>query len=228
MRFLIRYPTTYPDRAPSACGARPGPRAARPRLGLMILGVLLLLTTSCSLRTYPPIRYIPLLGTEKKVTTTSVLAQALKDRDVSVRAQAVKLLGILSQDSKEKVVKEVAQVLGMAMKDRDPGIRIQVIEVLGRMDEKVQQQISPVRGQRPQPLCQRKSPAGTRDPRKDECSAASPGRGSDSRCSGPESLEAVAGFFFAQVLIRSNLDVHGFEYVHHGRPLEVVHCLDQI
>ena len=136
MRFLIRYPTTYPDRAPSACGARPGPRAARPRLGLVILGVLLLLTTSCSLRTYPPIRYIPLLGTEKKVTTTSVLAQALKDRDVSVRAQAVKLLGILSQDSKEKVVKEVAQVLGMAMKDRDPGIRIQVIEVLGRMDEK--------------------------------------------------------------------------------------------
>ena len=106
------------------------------RSGLVILGILLLCSTGCSMRTYPPIKYIPLLGKEKKISTTAVLAQALKDRDVAVRAKAVELLGTLSQSDKDKVKREVAQVLGMALRDRDAGIRLQVIEELGKVEEK--------------------------------------------------------------------------------------------
>ena len=108
----------------------------RVRSELVILGLLLLCLTGCSVRTYPPIKYVPLLGKEKKITTTSVLARALKDRDVAVRAKAVELLGILSQSEKDKVKREVAQVLGLALKDRDAGIRLQVIEELGKVEEK--------------------------------------------------------------------------------------------
>ena len=79
---------------------------------------------------------MPLLGAEKKIATTEVLSRALKDRDVAVRAQAIELLGVLSQSDRESTRKEVARVFGAALKDRDPGIRLQVIEKLGRMDEK--------------------------------------------------------------------------------------------
>jgi HEAT repeat protein len=87
-------------------------------------------------RTVPPIRYVPLLGTEKKVSTPTVLARALRDPDVGVRAQAVKLLGILGQSKSGKVKREVAEVLGMATRDRDPGIRLLAIERLGEMEER--------------------------------------------------------------------------------------------
>ena len=91
---------------------------------------------ACSLRTLPPIKFVPLLGAEKKIATTEVLSRALRDRDVAVRAQAIELLGVLSQSDRESTKKEVARVFGVALKDRDPGIRLQVIEKLGRMDEK--------------------------------------------------------------------------------------------
>lgn len=95
----------------------------------------LLSAAGCGLRTVPPIRYIPLLGAEKKITTTSVLARALKDQDMSVRAQAVQLLGVLSQSDEKKVKKEVSQSLGTASRDRDPGIRLLAIVKLGEMEE---------------------------------------------------------------------------------------------
>jgi len=97
---------------------------------------LLLSSTGCGLRTMPPIRYIPIIGKDKAITTTQVLAKALKDRDLAIRAQAVKLLAILSQSSDKNVKKATAQVLGIAARDNDPGLRLQAIEILGKMDEK--------------------------------------------------------------------------------------------
>lgn len=87
----------------------------------------------CGLRTVPPIKYLPLFGKEKDVTTTSVLVHALKDRDISVRAQAIVLLGVLAKQDDKTIQKEVARLLGTALKDRDPGIRLQAVEELGRM-----------------------------------------------------------------------------------------------
>ena len=93
-------------------------------------------TVGCGLRTVPPIRYLPILGKEKEVKTTQLLSRALQDRDLAVRAQAVKLLGVLSQSNDEKIKKQVARVLGTASRDSDPGIRLQAIETLGKMEAK--------------------------------------------------------------------------------------------
>jgi len=95
-----------------------------------------LFVSGCGLRTLPPIRYIPIIGKEKEVTTTLVLTRALKDRNLAVRAQAVKLLGILSQSNENKIKKQAARALGIAAKDSDPGIRLQAIENLGKMEAK--------------------------------------------------------------------------------------------
>lgn len=113
------------------------PRGAVRRWLVLVLGSALLLGASgCGLRTIPPIRYVPIIGKEKDITTTQVLSKALKDRDLDVRAQAVKLLGILSQSSDKKIKKAAAKILGIAARDSDPGIRLQAIESLGKMEEK--------------------------------------------------------------------------------------------
>ena len=114
---------------------RPGV-AVRRWLVLVLGSALLLGASGCGLRTIPPIRYVPIIGKEKDITTTQVLSKALKDRDLGVRAQAVKLLGILSQSSDNKIKKAAAKILGVAARDSDPGIRLQAIESLGRMEEK--------------------------------------------------------------------------------------------
>ena len=105
-------------------------------LVIFLVSVTLLGASGCGLRTIPPVRYVPMIGKEKNITTTHVLAKALNDRDLGVRAQAVKLLGILSQSSDNKVKKAAAKTLGVAAKDSDPGIRLQAIENLGKMEEK--------------------------------------------------------------------------------------------
>ena len=113
------------------------PSVAVRRWLVLVLGSALLLGASgCGLRTIPPIRYVPIIGKEKDITTTQVLSKALKDRDLGVRAQAVKLLGILSQSSDKKIKKAAAKILGIAARDSDPGIRLQAIESLGKMEEK--------------------------------------------------------------------------------------------
>ncbi|MEE2658555.1 MAG: HEAT repeat domain-containing protein [Candidatus Latescibacterota bacterium] len=101
---------------------------------LAICGLLLALTSGCGLRTMLPIRYLPILGKEKEVKTTDVLIRALHDPDVKVRADAVLLLGLLSQSPDKGTRKEVARVLGVSLKDRDPGLRLQIVETLGTMD----------------------------------------------------------------------------------------------
>ena len=110
--------------------------AVRRWLVLVLGSALLLGASGCGLRTIPPIRYVPIIGKEKDITTTQVLSKALKDRDLDVRAQAVKLLGILSQSSDKKIKKAAAKILGIAARDSDPGIRLQAIESLGKMEEK--------------------------------------------------------------------------------------------
>ena len=110
--------------------------AVRYLLFLILSSALLIGASGCGLRTIPPLRYVPILGKEKDITTTQVLAKALKDRDLGVRAQAVKLLGILSQSSNRGIKKAAAKTLGVAAKDSDPGIRLQAIESLGKMEEK--------------------------------------------------------------------------------------------
>ena len=133
MRLLSRHRAKFLQR-PSGTDRRPWCATAWSKP--VIAAILLLGIAGCSLRTYPPIKYVPLLGAEKKITTTVVLAQALKDRDVNVRAQAVELLGILGQSSDEKIKKNVARVLGTTLRDLDPGIRLQAVEKLGKMEEK--------------------------------------------------------------------------------------------
>ena len=91
----------------------------------------------CGLRTISPIRFLPILGKEKEISTTDVLVRALKDRDVSRRAEAVDLLGLLSQGPDKGIKKEVARVLGMGLRDSDPGLRLQVVEKLGAMESEI-------------------------------------------------------------------------------------------
>lgn len=105
-------------------------------LSLALLVIAQLWVSGCGLRTIPPIRYLPILGKEKEITTTRVLTRALKDRNLAVRAQAVKLLGILSQSNEDKIKKQAATALGIAARDSDPGIRLQAIENLGKMEAK--------------------------------------------------------------------------------------------
>lgn len=101
-----------------------------------LLGAWLLAATGCGLRAYPPVKYVPLLGKDREVPTTAVLVRALGDRDLSLRAKAVELLGILSQSKSKKLKREVARALGVAMKDHDPGVRLQAVEILGKMEDK--------------------------------------------------------------------------------------------
>ena len=103
-------------------------------IALVAVLVVQSMTVGCGLRTVPPIRYLPILGKEKEVKTTQLLSRALQDRDIAVRAHAVKLLDVLSQSNDDKLKKRVARVLGIASKDSDPGIRLQAIETLGKME----------------------------------------------------------------------------------------------
>jgi hypothetical protein len=106
------------------------------RLWPVLLGFWLAFATGCAVRTYPPIKYVPVVGKEKNVPTTVVLVKALGDRDLNLRAQAVQVLGVLSQSRSKKMKREVAKALGVALKDHDPGIRLQAVELLGKMEDK--------------------------------------------------------------------------------------------
>ena len=112
--------------------------AIRASIVIPFLGVLIWSSAGCALRTVPPVRFVPILGTEKSIDTTDLLMRALQDRDRAVRAEAVDLLGILGQQTGDKKTKvKVAHVLGIAMKDRDPGLRLQAVQKLGQMDGSV-------------------------------------------------------------------------------------------
>ena len=71
----------------------------------------------------------------KRGKTTQLLSRALQDRDLAVRAHAVKLLDVLSKSNDDKIKKQVARVLGTAggIATR---IRLQAIETLGKMEAK--------------------------------------------------------------------------------------------
>lgn len=113
----------------------------RPLLRRLALAALLCLGVSplvagCAVRTVPPVRWVPLIGAEKRTTTTDVLVRALHDRDLTLRAQSVALLGVLAQSDDDGLRREVAAILGMALRDRDPGLRLQAVEQLGKMGGK--------------------------------------------------------------------------------------------
>ncbi len=112
------------------------PRRGHRRLctAALLFGLFL---SGCGLRTVPPIRYLPILGAEPKVSTTHVLVRALRDGDVNLRAEAVDLLGLLATGPDKGTRQDVAIVLGSALKDSDPGLRLQVVEVLGKMDSEL-------------------------------------------------------------------------------------------
>jgi HEAT repeat protein len=92
------------------------------------------LFAGCGLRQLPPIKYVPKLGQERSVSTVDVLAQALDDKDVLVRAQAVQLLNSIYRNSPKKEKKHISKILGKASRDSDPGIRLQSIEILGTIE----------------------------------------------------------------------------------------------
>ena len=97
----------------------------------LILVFSLILFNSCSLRQLPPIKYVPTLGQNRSVSTVEVLAQALEDEDILVRAHAVQLLGSIYRESSAEDRRHVTKILGKASQDSDPGIRLQSIEILG-------------------------------------------------------------------------------------------------
>ena len=74
------------------------------------------------------------MGQERSVSTVDVLAQALDDKDVLVRAQAVQLLNSIYRNSPKKEKKHISKILGKASRDSDPGIRLQSIEILGTIE----------------------------------------------------------------------------------------------
>ena len=92
--------------------------------------------SGCGLRTLPPVKYMPLLGKEKEISTTAVLGRALDDPKLEVRARAVVLLGEMGASPKKNDKRAVAQALGKALGDRDPGLRLQAVEQLGRIESK--------------------------------------------------------------------------------------------
>ena len=107
----------------------------RPNYPLALL-FSLILVSGCGLRQLPPIKYVPKLGQERSVSTVEVLGQALNDKDVLVRAQAIQLLGSIYHVSPKQEKKHVSRILGKASRDSDPGIRLQAIELLGTIDAK--------------------------------------------------------------------------------------------
>ena len=98
-----------------------------------------------------------MFGKEKEVTTTALLVTALKDRDVTRRAEAVDLLGLLSQSPDKGLKKEVSRVLGIALKDRDAGLRLQVVEKLGAMESEFANKYLLGALKDPTPSCGKKS-----------------------------------------------------------------------
>ena len=58
------------------------------------------------------------------------------DRDVSVRAEAVELSGLLATSPNDGTSKKVAAVVGWALEYSDPGLRLQAMEELGRIEAK--------------------------------------------------------------------------------------------
>ncbi|MBT3343250.1 MAG: HEAT repeat domain-containing protein [Gemmatimonadetes bacterium] len=115
-------------------------RIPRRHRRLLLTSLALLLVTflsGCGLRTVIPVRYVPILGAKPKTSTTQVLVRALRDGDVTLRAEAVELLGLLATGPDKGTRQGVAIVLGSALKDSDPGLRLQVVEVLGQMDSEL-------------------------------------------------------------------------------------------
>ena len=106
----------------------------------LILVFSIILFNSCSLRQLPPITYVPMLGQNRSISTIEVLAQALEDEDILVRAHAVQLLGSIYRESPEEDRGHVTRILGKASQDSNPGIRLQSIEILGAIEPRYSNQ----------------------------------------------------------------------------------------
>jgi hypothetical protein len=72
-------------------------------------------------------------GAQEKITTTRVLIQALRDRDVGVRAEAVELLGVLGQSADGRTKAEIVanKYLISALRDPNTFVRTKVLSVIG-------------------------------------------------------------------------------------------------
>ena len=100
----------------------------------LVISFLFLIVTSCGVQQLPPLKYVPKLGQDGSISTVDVLAQALNDEDVLVRAKAIQLLGSLYQDSTQQEKIHNSRILGKASQDPDPAIRLQAIEILGTFE----------------------------------------------------------------------------------------------
>ena len=100
----------------------------------LVISFLFLIVTSCGMQQLPPLKYVPKLGQDGSISTVDVLAQALNDQDVLVRAKAIQLLGSLYQDSTQQEKIHISRILGKASQDPDPAIRLQAIEILGTFE----------------------------------------------------------------------------------------------
>ena len=92
----------------------------------------MLSTSGCFIRRGPPIRFIPVIGHQTDYSMEGIVQRALKDKNPTVRMEAVKLLGTMISTPEEQV--RSATGLGRALKDEERSIRLEAVRALGNID----------------------------------------------------------------------------------------------
>jgi hypothetical protein len=92
---------------------------------------LVVCVSGCAIRRVPPIRYIPLLGSRVDTSVEGILREALKDKNLLVRRDAVRLLGSMAATPEEQ--RRSAEALEKALNDKEEDIRLEAVKALGKM-----------------------------------------------------------------------------------------------
>ena len=103
-----------------------------------ILGPILclfLMTAGCAVRRVPPVKYLPLLGEGTDSSMEGILKVALKDKNLLVRRDAVRLLGTIIATPEEQI--RSAAALGRALHDKEEEIRLEAVRGLGNIPTEI-------------------------------------------------------------------------------------------
>ena len=98
---------------------------------VLVPACLVVCLAGCAIRRVPPIRYVPGLGSKVDTTVEGILREALKDKNLLVRRDAVRLLGTMAATPEEQ--RRSAEALGGALKDKEEDIRMEAVKALGKM-----------------------------------------------------------------------------------------------
>ncbi len=101
----------------------------------LIPACLVVCLAGCAIRRVPPIRYVPVLGSKVDTSVEGILREALKDKYLLVRRDAVRLLGTMAATPEEQ--RRSAKALGRALQDKEEDIRMEAVKALGKMAPEV-------------------------------------------------------------------------------------------